>query len=93
MSLTSDLKPDAKNFFHAYVRRAMIGWCAQGIANEDVRFVPSIPDEFPLMSPDAKSRLIEAMVEHARSKGWVSKNDHRILTSGYKTAKGMMKLV
>lgn len=87
--MNTDLNAGQKKFFHAYVRRALINWCAQGLASGDGSFTPVLPDAFP----GDGDPLLEAMVDYARTKGWVSKRELKVLSKAYKTAAGMMKVV
>ena len=92
MKQITDFKTAELKFFHAYVRRALIGWCAQGLANGDGSFDAAPPGPLPL-DWDPEKELRDAMVEYARSKNWVSKTERRVLVNGYKTATGMMKVL
>lgn len=92
MKPVSEMSVGESKFFHAYMRRALIGWCAQGLANGDGSFRPTIPDDLPLRDRTT-NEMLEAMVEYARSKKWVSKTSHTLLATAYKTAAGMMKVV
>ena len=90
MKPLADLKADELKFLHAYTRRALIGWCAQGLANGDGSFAPTLPD-MPGMASGAS--FAEDLVEYARSKKWVSRRGYVVLGIGYKTATGMMKVL
>lgn len=92
MKTTSEMKADESKFFHAYMRRTLVGWCVQGLANGDGSFEPSIPDDLPIKA-SVKLGLLNEMVEYARAKKWVSKTSMTVLGPGYKTAAGMMKVL
>ena len=92
MMKLADMKVDQKKFFHLYVRKALVGWCAQGLANGDGSFDPTIPDDLPI-DAHIRKEFAAGVVEHARAKGWVSKTSNTLLVGAYKTAAGMLKVV
>jgi len=94
MKPLSDLNAAEVKFLHVFTRRALINWCAQGLANGDSSFDPTVPGDLPgRLSHGGTNNFAEELVEYARSKNWISKKGHFVLGAAYKSATGMLKVL
>lgn len=68
-------------FIDQMTRKLMVNW-----ADQQARY-GEVPD-LPSMSKNSSSLFY---VDYARSKGWISKKDNRVLATGFATAASFLK--
>ena len=75
--LDSDLSSGEAQFLDQYTRKCMVDWCLYQMTTTGPP--PTLTSENKVFG------------DHARSKGWISKKDGKVLAGGWKVAAAFLK--
>jgi len=81
MSLPSDRSKGEQSFIHEYTRNLLIRW-----ADHCIRF-----GTLPKPSGTASDEAAKVYLDHAISKGWVTKDGTKMTSAGYASAAARCK--
>lgn len=81
MSLTSDRSKGEESFIHEYTRNLLIQW-----ADHCIRF-----GSLPARTDSASDKAAQVYLDHAISKGWVTKDGTKLTSAGFASAAARCK--